>query len=238
MGARIEWLGHSAFRITSPEGRVILTDPWIDGNPFCPIGLSDIHKADVILVSHDHADHVGSAVHLATSTGSIVCAAPETAGRLQAQQELAARNVVGGGIGMNVGGSVEVRGIWVTMTQAIHSSETASAYGFIVEMEDGTTIYHAGDTGIFASMGLLGELYVLDLALLPIGGFFTMDPYQAAKALKLLRPRVAIPMHFRTFPMLEQDASRFVDLAEREAPEVRVVVLEPGQEFSLEDREA
>jgi L-ascorbate metabolism protein UlaG (beta-lactamase superfamily) len=105
--------------------------------------------------------------------------------------------------------------------------------GYILKLEDGTSIYHAGDTGIFESMRLLGKLYRLDMALLPIGGAFTMDPFQASKALTLLKPKVVIPMHFRTFPVIEQNASRFVKLAKKEAPKVKIVVLEPGQEFTF-----
>jgi L-ascorbate metabolism protein UlaG (beta-lactamase superfamily) len=134
---------------------------------------------------------------------------------------------------MNIGGCATVEGITVTMVQAFHSSATGLPCGYLVKLEDGTTIYHAGDTGIFDSMRLLGELYPIDLALLPIGSVFTMDPYQAAKAVALLKPKKAIPMHYKTFPILEQSADNFVNLVNREAPQVEVVVLDPGQEYNL-----
>ncbi len=143
-------------------------------------------------------------------------------------------NVVFGGYGMNIGGSAQIKGITITMTQAFHSSATGCPAGYIIKLENGKTIYHAGDTGIFDSMRLLGDLYKLDVALLPIGSVFTIDPFQASKALTLLKPKKAMPMHYKTFPILEQDASRFVTLAKKEAPNVEVIVMEPGQQITLE----
>jgi len=232
MAKSIKWLSHSGFVITSPEGKTIVIDPWIEGNPLCPIKLDDIKAADIVLVSHDHFDHVGNAVDIAKKTGAIVVAPPETVARFQTELGLAMENVAYG-MGMNIGGTAEIKGIKLTMTQAFHSTQTACCAGYIIRLDDGTTIYHAGDTGIFDSMRLLGDLYPLDLALLPIGSVFTMDPYQAAKALTLLRPKRAIPMHYRTFPILEQSADNFVALAKKEAPGVEVIVLEPGQEYSF-----
>jgi len=229
----IKWIGHAGFIITSPQGKVIIIDAWIKENPTCPIKLDDIEAADIVLVTHDHFDHSGSTADIIKKTSATLIAAPETAGRMQSQMGVAARNVLFDGFGMNIGGTAQVKGITITMTQAFHSSETACPTGYIIKLEDGTTIYHAGDTGIFDSMRLLGELYPIDIALLPVGGVFTMDPYQAARALKLLKPKAVIPMHFKTFPILEQDASRFATLAKKEAPEVKVVILEPGQEYVL-----
>jgi len=230
----LRWLSHAGFIITSPEGKTIIIDPWITGNPLCPIKLNDIMLADIVMVTHDHFDHTGSAADIVKKTGAILVAAPETAAKFQSQIGIPAGNVVFGGYGMNIGGSAEIKGITVTMVQAFHSSETASPTGYILKLENGVTIYHAGDTGIFESMRLLGELYKFDVALLPIGGVFTMDPFQASKALKLLRPKIAIPIHYKTFPILEQDATRFVELAKKEAAEVKVIVLEPGQEYTLQ----
>lgn len=229
----LKWLGHSGFIIKSPEGKTIIIDPWIVNNPVCPIKLDDIKAADILLVSHDHFDHLGNAAEIVKKTGATLVAAPETAGKFQSQMGVPSENVIFGGYGMNIGGSAGIKGVTITMTQAVHSSETASPTGYILKLEDGTSIYHAGDTGIFESMRLLGELYRLDLALLPIGGVFTMDPFQASKALTLLNPKIAIPMHYKTFPILEQDANRFVELARKESPKVKIVVLEPGQEFTL-----
>jgi len=234
VAAKITWLSHAGFIINSPEGKTIVIDPWIKDNPLCPIKLEDIKEADIVLVTHDHFDHMGNAVDIVKNTGATIVVAPETAGKLQSEMGLSADNIVFGGYGMNIGGSAEIKGITITMTQALHSSETAAPTGFIIKLEDGKTIYHAGDTGIFESMRLLGELYNIDLALVPIGSVFVMDPYQAAHSLRLLKPKKAIPMHYKTFPIIEQDASRFVELAKQIAPEVEVIVLEPGQSYTLE----
>lgn len=231
--ASLRWLSHAGFIISSPEGRTIIIDPWIEDNPLCPIKLDDIKAADVVLVTHDHYDHLGSAVDIAKRTGAILVAPPETVHRFESEMELPAQNIVYGGRGMNIGASTNIAGIIITMTQAFHSSRTASAVGYVMKLENGTTIYHAGDTGIFESMRLLGEMYNPDVALLPIGSVYTMDPLQAAWATMLLQPKIVIPMHYKTRSVLEQDASRFIDLVKIKAPGVEVVALEPGQEYFL-----
>ncbi len=162
----------------------------------------------------------------------MVIAQPETENRFRSELKLPDAQVLWG-FGLNTGGSAVVEGVTITMTQAFHSSATGSPCGYIIKLEDGTTIYHAGDTGIFDSMRLLGELYPIDLALLPIGSCFTMDPYQASKAVALLKPKKVMPMHYKTFPILEQSADKFVALVKKEAPKVEVIVLQPGQEYKL-----
>jgi len=232
---KIRWLGHAFFSLTSPEDKVVLMDPWIEGNPTCTVKLADINRADLILVSHDHFDHTGDTVKLAQATGAMVVAQPETVNRFKSEFGLSENQIVNAGFGMNIGGTVTVKGINVTMTQAFHSSETGSPSGYIVRLEDGKTFYHAGDTGLFASMKELGELYGIDVALLPIGGCFTMDPLQACKAVQLLNPRMVIPMHFKSFPFLVQEPTEFVNLVREKAPQVKTVVLSPGEEYTLSD---
>ncbi|MDY6833592.1 MAG: metal-dependent hydrolase [Chloroflexota bacterium] len=233
MATTIKWLSHAGFSITTPGGKVILIDPWIVGNPLCPMSMDDIKQADIVLVSHDHFDHSGNAVDIAKTTGATVVAQPETIGRFKTSVGLPDANIVNMGFGMNIGGTVPVAGVSITMTQAFHSSETGAPAGYIIKLEDGTTLYHAGDTGIFDSMRLLGEIYPIDLAFLPIGSCFTMDSYQAAKATAMLKPKKVIPMHYATFPILEMNADSFVELVKKEAPGVEVVVLQPGQECNL-----
>ncbi|MTI84696.1 MAG: metal-dependent hydrolase [Firmicutes bacterium] len=232
MSHSIKWLGHAACQITSEKGKVILIDPWITGNPSCPIKKEDITRADIILITHDHDDHLGSDVpDIVKATGATVLVQPELAGKLQ-EAGVSADNIIFG-MGMNIGGQVEVSGIKVTMTQAFHSAGAGDPTGFIVILEDGKTVYHAGDTGIFSSMGILGELYDIDLALLPIGSVFVMDPVQAAHSLTLLKPQKAIPIHYGTFPILVQDAEEFTELAKQKTPNVTVEALKPGEEISL-----
>lgn len=224
----IQWLGHSFFRITSPEGKIILIDPWLEGNPSATIGMEDIDRADLILVTHDHFDHLGQSAELTEKTGALIIANVETAQRMQNEMGVAPEKVIFGGFGMNIGGSADIEGITVTMTQAFHSSASAAPVGYIIRLENGTNLYHAGDTGIFSTMSVLGDLYPLDVAMLPIGSVFTMDPVQAAYALTLLRPKNVIPMHFGTFPILEQNADLFRSEAASRAPDTKVVELKPG----------
>lgn len=232
-GNSIKWLSHACFSIQTSRGKTILIDPWITDNPLCPVTIDDIDKVDIILVTHDHFDHSVNVTEISQKTGATVIGFPETVGRLKTGQSLPEGNVIFGGIGMNIGGTATVDDIAITMTQAFHSSETGAPCGYIIKLEDGSTIYHAGDTGIFESMKTLGDLYDIDVALLPIGSCFTMDPFQAAAALTLLNPKKAIPMHYKTFPILEQDAAGFVELAKAQAPDVEVIVLDPGQDYTL-----
>ena len=229
----VKWHGHANFQITSANGKKILIDPWFESNPSCATPLSDIKNIDYILVTHDHFDHLGQAVQVAQESKAIVVGIVETMAKLQNEMGLPLEQVVNGGFGMNIGGTSDLDGIKVTMTQAFHSSMTGQPTGFVVRLENGKTIYHAGDTGIFGTMATIGELYPLDLALLPVGSCFTMDRLQAAHALTLLKPKVVIPMHYQTFPILEPDASGFAELARKKAPKVKVVSLNPGEEYTL-----
>jgi len=228
MANRLKWLGHSACQITTSQDKVILIDPWITGNPSCPITKDDITRADIIMVTHDHYDHLGTDIpELVSKTGAMVIVQREVAGKLQ-ELGISPDNTINGR-GMNIGGKVQVGDIKVTMVQAVHSCFVGSPAGFIIELEDGKVVYHAGDTGIFASMSLFGELYNIDLALLPIGSVFVMDPMQAAHSLTLLKPKKVVPIHYKTFPILVQDAEEFKALAQEKAPQVQVKILQPGE---------
>jgi L-ascorbate metabolism protein UlaG (beta-lactamase superfamily) len=228
---KIKWLSHAGFQITSGGGKVIYIDPWFD-NPVSGFGLDDVKAAAMILVTHDHFDHVGQAPDVAKKTGGLLVANVETARRLQSEFHIPAEKVCYFGYGMNIGGKLEYEGITVTMTQAFHSTATGSPCGYIIRLEDGTTLYHGGDTGIFSSMKLLGEIYKIDVAMLPIGSVFTMDALQAAWAVKLLSPQVVIPMHYKTFPIIAQDANEFSALVQKETPGVKVAALGLGEEYT------
>ena len=200
---QLTWLGHSAFQAISPTGKVVLFDPWLD-NPKAPQGAKDISRVDLILISHGHSDHLGNAVEIAKRTGATVLAIYEvylylaSCGLTKAQA-------------INKGGTVSVDGIKVTMVDAKHSSTIdadgkvipgGEAAGYVVEFENGTRLYHAGDTSLFMDMKLIGEIYKPDVALIPIGGLYTMGPPEAAKACEMLNPKHIIGMHYGTFPAL------------------------------------
>ncbi|NLM45287.1 MAG: metal-dependent hydrolase [Firmicutes bacterium] len=224
MKNKIRWLGHAAFEITTAKGTRILIDPWLTGNPACAVKADELEPPDLLLVTHDHHDHYGSDIPklLEKGQGTLICQ-PEVAAKAQKSGVPTAKIIT-----MNIGGTVAAKGVKVTMTQAVHSAAAGTPCGYIVMLEDGKTVYHAGDTGIFASMRLLAEIYGIDVALLPTGGVFVMDPLQAAAALALLQPKIAIPMHYGTFPVLEQTADKFIALAKEKAPQVAIKTLQPG----------
>jgi L-ascorbate metabolism protein UlaG (beta-lactamase superfamily) len=227
---QIRWIGHSGFVIR--DGKTALIDPWFEGNPKAPGGLDTAPKADLMLLTHDHFDHSGDAVTLAKKTGAMVVGIHELIGDLKARG-VHPEQLLNGGGGMNVGGTVEVLGFSITMTEAHHSSTLGVPVGYVVRTPSGVTAYHSGDTGIFSGMSLIGELYPVDIALLPIGSVFTMDYRQAAKACALLKAKAVIPMHYGTFPILEPTADRFVAELAKVSPGTRPIVLAPGGETTV-----
>jgi len=227
---RIRWFGHSGFSIT--DGTTALIDPWFEGNPKAPGGAGAALKADLMLITHDHFDHAGDAVAMARKTGALVVAIFELAGELKAKGVPEVQLLHGGG-GMNVGGTVSAGGFGITMTEARHSCALGAPVGYVLKTPSGLTIYHSGDTGIFAGMALIGELHAIDVAMLPIGSVFTMDYRQAAKACALLKAKAVVPMHYGTFPILEPNADRFVAELKKVSPGTRPIVLAPGEETTL-----
>ena len=227
---RIHWYGHSNVQVSDGELSVLL-DPFFEGNPSCATDWKTIPRPDLVLVTHDHGDHAGQALEICKATGAMLGCVVGTGARFLAeglpQEQLFA------GIGFNIGGTVEHRGIRVTMTQAFHSSETAVPVGYIVQMPSGFSFYHAGDTSVFGDMAIWGELYPLDLAFLPIGGFFTMDARQAAYACKLLCNKAIVPLHWGTFPLLDGSTKAFEQELAARAPHCKVLAAQPGVPFTL-----
>jgi L-ascorbate metabolism protein UlaG (beta-lactamase superfamily) len=234
MSGVIRYLGHAFVEFTTSDNKVILFDPWTkdDGNPACPIGTEEIERADLVLVSHDHFDHVGSAMAVCKNTGALLGGAVQTVRRL-IEEGLSTEQVVNFGSGYMVGGGVELDWVKVVATPAFHSSDTACAIGTIARAADGTTVYHAGDTSLFGDMELFGRLYPLDVALVPIGGVFTMDAYQASEAVRMLNPKRAIPIHYASFPIVAKTADEFIAQCAEKASHVKVVALSAGESTDI-----
>ena len=218
--ARVTWFGHASFKIEAAD-KIVLIDPWLDGNPFSPVKASEIGRADIVYVTHDHGDHLGDAVDICKRTNATFVSTFELG-------NYASENGVKDVVGLNIGGCAEVKGVKLYMVQAFHTCSRGAPTGVIVEAE-GKRVYHAGDTGLFGDMKLIGQIYKPDLALLPIGGYYTMGALEAAEAVKLLKPKAVIPMHYMTFPVLAQSADEFVKKVKKKAPRVKVVVLNPGE---------
>ncbi|WP_165175113.1 metal-dependent hydrolase [Desulfovibrio sp. ZJ369] len=226
--SEITWYGHSAFKISAPQAHVLI-DPFF--TPASGVNADNAGPVDMLLVTHDHGDHVGQAVAVCRKSGAMLGAIVGTAAKLMEAGVPEAQIL--NGIGFNMGGTQECKGIRATMTQAFHSSESGAPAGYIIEMPDGLTVYHAGDTCIFSSMELWGQLYAIDVALLPIGGVFTMDARQAALACKLLGCKSVIPMHWGTFPVLAQSTADFQTQLAKVCPGCDCVTMRPGQTLSF-----
>ena len=224
--ATLTWYGHSNMFLHSGDVSV-LVDPFFEGNPLAP-DWKTVPRPDIIAVTHDHGDHLGQAVPLALASGATVACIVELA-PLFVEGGVDPSRVVG----WNVDGTVNIRGVRVTMTQAFHSAERGVPVGFVFELPGGPTVYHAGDTGLFGDMRLIGERFALDAALLPVGGYYTMNGEQAAKACALLGVELAVPMHYGTFPALDATPDAFVEALRRHAPRCRALLPQPGQPLPL-----
>lgn len=219
----IRFLGHSAFLFSAGEHKVII-DPFIQGNPQCPVSLDDLLRENVstVLLTHAHGDHLGNALDFARAGATIVATAE--IGYWAQSEGVSA-------VAANIGGTVRLPWGSVKLTPAWHSSSFPDGRyggmptGMIVEM-DGVRVYHAGDTSAFSDMALIGE-EGLDVAILPIGDHFTMGPREAARTLEWLQPRHAVPMHYGTFPPLTGDPQEFARLAAERG--VKPHVLQPGE---------
>ena len=236
-GVKLTWIGHASFILETPGGKRALIDPWMTGNPVCPESLHDPGDVDLILLSHGHSDHTADVVRLAKekSPAAVMC-------MIELGDYLGSKgveNIIGG----NKGGTLSAEGISVTLTHAFHSSSygeedgtivyTGEPAGLIITLENGYRIYFAGDTTVFGDMALIGELYRPDLAMLPIGDFFTMGPMEAAKAVELLGVKHVVPMHYGTFPLLVGTPQGLRDeLAKRGLTDVVVEELQPGDTLS------
>ncbi len=227
-GTRITWLGHATVLVQTAKGTNILIDPFIAQNPKYPKDFVLPEKIHYILLTHGHGDHISDVVPVAARHGSTVVAIYELAAYV-------AGKGVANTIGMNLGGTVQLDDVAATMVEAKHSSaaedETGTHYvgvaaGYVLSVADGPVLYHAGDTAVFGDMKLIAELYRPEVAMLPIGGHFTMGPKEAALAARYLEPKIILPIHYGTIPELKGTPEELAAVVDAK---VQVVRWAPGE---------
>jgi L-ascorbate metabolism protein UlaG (beta-lactamase superfamily) len=227
---KITWLGHATVLVETAKGTTLLIDPFIAGNPKYPKGFELPAKIDYILLTHGHGDHISDAAPVAQKTGATVVAIYELA-------DFVSRQGVAKTTGMNLGGTVQLGDVAATMVESKHSAGAQDgqgthyvgvATGFVLTLDEGPVLYHAGDTAVFGDMRLIAELYQPEIAMLPIGGFYTMGPREAAVAAQFLGAKTVLPLHWGTFP---QQTGTPKQLAELVGPGVEVVDWKPGDSF-------
>jgi L-ascorbate metabolism protein UlaG (beta-lactamase superfamily) len=231
---KFTFLGHATVRCDLPGGEVVLIDPWVQGNPACPDEHKEFDRLDAMLITHAHFDHMGDAIELAKKhKPKIVVANFEICTWLTSKG-------VENCSGMNLGGCQTVLGLHVTMVRADHSSGISDgdqilygglASGFIVKLPGGFTFYHSGDTALYSDMQLFCDIHRPELAFLPIGDLYTMDPAQAARACRYLGVRRVIPIHWGTFPALTGTPEKLVKALGDQGVNCEVIALKPGESW-------
>jgi len=227
---KAQWLGHSSFRLTSPNGTTILIDPFLSQNPTTPEEHKQQDDVDYILLTHGHDDHVGDTIDIANGTGCKVVSIVELSGLLKKHglhEDLA--------VEFNKGGTIEFEDFRVTLVSANHSSSFQGEYagepgGLVINFDDDLTFYHLGDTNIFYDLELYGKLYEPDIIAVPMGDYYTMGTKEAAMACELIQADYALPIHYGTFPVLVGNPDEFKEQTEKLA-ETEVWIPQAGENF-------
>ncbi|MCS7254038.1 MAG: metal-dependent hydrolase [Armatimonadota bacterium] len=229
---KVRWLGHACFLITSPSGNIII-DPFIKGNPQCPVSIEQLPKLDSILVTHGHGDHLGDAIELCGKHDALLVSTYELCVYCQTRGVQKVHP-------MHIGGAAKFSFGTVKLVPALHGSAvthpnivyTGEACGFIVTI-DGSALYHAGDTALFSDMELIGRCHSIDCAMLPIGDNFTMGIDDAVIAATMLHPKRVVPMHYDTFPVIKANPFEFARKLKEASEAIQCHILKPGEELEI-----
>jgi len=236
--ARITWLGHASIKVEA-NGASILFDPWVTDNPASPISLEQIQKADAVCVTHGHVDHIGDSIEIVRRTGAPLICSPEIgyyAERHGIKYDEAS-------VPLNIGGSWNTDRFTITMVSAVHTSEImgeewkrdgtvmpgSGSVGYVLAIQEGPSIYYAGDTGVFGDMAIIRDLYHPEVAILPVGGKYNMGVREAGYAVSLLCPQCVVPIHYDTFPNQKLDLARLEEEIRVRSPQVKLVHWKPGE---------